>query len=90
ISQSSEGLSTIIAEFDLDVSSAIAAQDVRDKIAPVTAEFRDEIQDPIVERYDPSANAVMSIVFESQNMSLKELSSYLDQRIVPQFRTVSG
>ena len=48
ISQSSEGLSTIIAEFDLDVSSAIAAQDVRDKIAPVTAEFRDEIQDPIV------------------------------------------
>lgn len=90
ISQSSEGLSTIIAEFDLDVSSAIAAQDVRDKIAPVTAEFRDEIQDPIVERYDPSANAVMSIVFESQNMSLKALSSYLDQRIVPQFRTVSG
>lgn len=90
ISQSSEGLSTIIAEFDLDVSSAIAAQDVRDKIAPVTAQFRDEIQDPIVERYDPSANAVMSIVFESQNMSLKELSSYLDQRIVPQFRTVSG
>ena len=90
ISQSSEGLSTIIAEFDLDVSSAIAAQDVRDKIAPVTAEFRDEIQDPIVERYDPSANAVMSIVFESQNMSLKTLSSYLDQRIVPQFRTVSG
>lgn len=90
ISQSSEGLSTIIAEFDLDVSSVIAAQDVRDKIAPVTAEFRDEIQDPIVERYDPSANAVMSIVFESQNMSLKELSSYLDQRIVPQFRTVSG
>ena len=90
ISQSSEGLSTIIAEFDLDVSSAIAAQDVRDKIAPVTAEFRDEIQDPIVERYDPSANAVMSIVFESQNMSLKALSSYLDQRIVLQFRTVSG
>lgn len=90
ISQSSEGLSTIIAEFDLDVSSAIAAQDVRDKIAPVTAQFRDEIQDPIVERYDPSANAVMSIVFESQNMSLKDLSSYLDQRIVPQFRTVSG
>ncbi len=41
------------------------------EIAPVTAEFRDEIQDPIVERYDPSANAVMSIVFESQNMSLK-------------------
>lgn len=90
ISQSSEGLSTIIAEFNLDVPSTLAAQDVRDKIAPVTAEFRDDIQDPIVERYDPTASAVMSVVFESKNMSLRELSSYLDQRIVPQFRTVTG
>ncbi len=90
ISQSSEGLSTIIAEFNLEVPSTLAAQDVRDKIAPVTAEFRDDIQDPIVERYDPTASAVMSVVFESKNMSLRELSSYLDQRIVPQFRTVTG
>ena len=90
ISQSSEGLSTIITEFDLDVPSAVAAQDVRDKIAPVTAEFRDEIQDPVVERYDPTASAVMSIVFESDSMPLRDLSSYLDQRIVPQLRTVAG
>ncbi|NHC04598.1 efflux RND transporter permease subunit [Acinetobacter sp. 187] len=90
VSQSSEGLSTIIAEFNLEVPSTLAAQDVRDKIAPVTAEFRDEIQDPIVERYDPTASAVMSVVFESKNMSLRELSSYLDQRIVPQLRTVTG
>lgn len=90
ISQSSEGLSTIIAEFDLDVPSAVAAQDVRDKIAPVTAEFRDEIQDPVVERYDPTASAVMSIVFESDSMPLRDLSSYLDQRIIPQLRTVAG
>lgn len=89
-SQSSEGLSTIVAEFNLDIPSPVAAQDVRDKIASVTAQFRDEIQDPIVERYDPTANAVMSLVFESKQMSLKALSSYLDQRIVPQFRTVAG
>ena len=90
ISQSSEGLSTIITEFNLDVSSTVAAQDIRDKIASVTAQFRDEISDPIVERYDPSANAIMSVVFESKNMSIKELSSYLDQKIVPQLRTVRG
>lgn len=90
ISQSSEGLSTIIAEFDLNVPSAVAAQDVRDKIAPITAEFRDEIQDPVVERYDPTASAVMSIVFESDSMPLRDLSSYLDQRIIPQLRTVAG
>lgn len=90
ISQSSEGLSMITAEFNLEVPSTMAAQDVRDKIASVTAEFRDEIQEPVVERYDPTANAIMSIVFESDNMGLKALSSYLDQRIVPQLRTVPG
>ena len=90
ISQSSEGLSTVIVEFNLDVSSAVAAQDIRDKIAPVTAQFRDEIDDPIVERYDPTSSAIMSIVFESKGMSLRDLSSYLTQRIVPQLRTVPG
>lgn len=90
ISQSSEGLSTVIVEFNLDVSSSVAAQDIRDKIAPVTAQFRDEIDDPIVERYDPTASAIMSIVFESKDMSLRDLSSYLNQRIVPQLRTVPG
>lgn len=90
ISQSSEGLSTIIVEFNLDMSSAVAAQDIRDKIAPVTAQFRDEIKDPVVERYDPTANAVMSIVFESETMPLRDLSSYLSQQIVPQLRTVPG
>lgn len=90
ISQSSEGLSMITAEFNLEVPSTTAAQDVRDKIASVTAEFRDEIQEPVIERYDPTANAIMSIVFESDNMGLKTLSSYLDQRIVPQLRTVPG
>lgn len=90
ISQSSEGLSTVILEFNLGIPSIVAAQDVRDKIASVTAQFRDEINDPIVERYDPMASPVMSVVFESQNLSLRDLSSFLDQRIVPQLRTVSG
>ncbi len=90
ISQSSEGLSMITTEFNLDVSSTTAAQDIRDKISSVTAVFRDENQDPIVERYDPTSNAIMSIVFESNNMDLKSLSSYLDQRVVPQLRTVAG
>lgn len=90
ISQSSEGLSTIIVEFNLDVPSAVAAQDIRDKIAPVTAEFRDEIQDPVVERYDPTASAIMSIVFESKTQSLRELSTYIDQKVVPELQTVSG
>ena len=89
-SQSSEGLSMIVAQFNLDITSANAAQDVRDKIASVSANFRDEIEQPIVERYDPTASPIMSVVFESNAMSLRDLSTYIDQRLVPQLRTVPG
>ncbi|MGR8032988.1 efflux RND transporter permease subunit [Acinetobacter baumannii] len=89
-SRSSEGLSMVIAEFNLDTSSAIAAQDVRDKIALVIAQLRDEIDTPIVQRYDPSSSPIMSVVFESNSMSLAQLSSYVDKKIVPQLKTVSG
>nr|WP_298891985.1 efflux RND transporter permease subunit [uncultured Acinetobacter sp.] len=90
ISISNEGLSTVVAEFNLDVDSSVAAQEVRDKIAPVSSQFRDEIDDPIINRYDPSAGAVMSVVFESKQMNMRELSSYVDQQLIPQLRTVSG
>lgn len=89
-SQSSEGLSTIVAEFNLNISSSVAAQDVRDKIAAVQASFRDEIDAPVVERYDPASSAVMSVIFEAGTMPLRDFSSYLDQDVLPQLRTIQG
>lgn len=90
ISTSSEGASMVIAEFNLEIDSAVAAQDVRDKIAPVTAQFRDEIDEPVIQRYDPSASPIMSIVFESNQLDMRDLSDFVDQRLIPQLRTVSG
>ncbi len=89
-SKSSEGLSMVIAEFNLDVPSDNAAQDVRDKVAVVKAQFRDEIEDPVIERYDPSSNAILSVVFESNSMRLKDLSTYIKQDVLPKLRTVPG
>lgn len=90
ISSSSEGLSTVIVEFNLDVPSTLAAQDVRDKIAIVQPELRDEVEDPLIERYNPSDAPVLSVIFRSNNMPMRDLSNYLDQRIIPQLRTISG
>lgn len=90
ISSSSEGLSTVIVEFNLDVPSTLAAQDVRDKIAIVQPQLRDEVEDPLIERYNPSDAPVLSVIFRSNNMPMRDLSNYLDQRIIPQLRTISG
>ena len=64
-SYSYEGRSIVFVEFYLNVPVATAVQDVRDKVALVKAEFRDEVDEPIIERYNPSAMPVLSYAFTS-------------------------
>ncbi len=89
-SYSFEGRSMVFIEFFLDVPVATAVQDVRDKVATVKAEFRDEVKDPIIERFNPSAMPVLSYAFTSDTLSPREISTYVDQRIRKRFQTVTG
>ncbi|ELA09740.1 multidrug efflux protein [Moraxella macacae 0408225] len=87
---SQEGLSRVIVQFDLNVSSDVAAQNVRDKLALVTPTFRDEIQDPIIAQYNPADVPVVSVTFRSDTMPIKDLSDYLDNTVKKQLQTVTG
>lgn len=87
---SQEGLSQVIIQFDLDISSDIAVQNVRDKLALVTPQFRDEVKDPIIAQYNPADVPVVSVTFRSDTMPMKDLSSYLDNTVSKQLQTVTG
>lgn len=89
-SVSSQGLSQVIVQFDLNVPSDVAAQNVRDKLALVTPTFRDEVQDPIIAQYNPADTPVVSVTFRSTGMSMKDLSTYLDNTVSKQLQTVTG
>ncbi|MDP2228929.1 MAG: efflux RND transporter permease subunit, partial [Moraxellaceae bacterium] len=89
-SYSYEGRSLIFVEFFLDVPVTVAVQDVRDKVALVKAGFRDEINEPIIERFNPSAMPVLSYAFTSDILAPREISTYVEQRIKKQFQTVTG
>ena len=52
-SRSLEGKSIVIAEFELSVASAVATQDVREKVQQVRAAFRSEIKEPLIQRFNP-------------------------------------
>lgn len=60
-SRSYEGQSVVVVEFQLYVDGRKAADDVREKVAGVRPTFRDEVKDPRVLRFDPSARAVWSV-----------------------------
>lgn len=87
---SQEGLSQVVIQFDLEISSDIAVQNVRDKLALVTPQFRDEVKDPIIAQYNPADVPVVSVTFRSDTMPMKELSSYLDNTVSKQLQTVTG
>ena len=85
-----QGLSQVIVQFDLNIPSDVAAQNVRDKLALVTPSFRDEVTTPIVAQYNPADAPVVSVTFRSDKMSLRELSTYLDNTVKKQLQTVTG
>lgn len=89
-STSYEGRSFVAIEFFLNVPVSVAVQDVRDKIALIKNDFRDEVDDPIIERYNPGAVPVVSLAFTSSTLTPREVSTWIDQKVKKRFQTVPG
>lgn len=64
-STSYEGRSVVIAQFKLEVESTTAAQDVRDKIAALEADLPEEADKPVVARFNPSDEPILSVAISS-------------------------
>ncbi|MFZ5698001.1 MAG: efflux RND transporter permease subunit [Pseudomonadota bacterium] len=89
-STSYEGSSMVIIEFHLSVNPDAAVQDVRDKIAVVKASFRDEVKEPIIQRWNPGATPVLSVAFASTTLPARELTTFVDQRVLKSLQTIPG
>lgn len=89
-STSYEGRSVVTAKFKLEIQGAAAAQDVRDKIAAVEADFPDDADKPIVSRFNPSDQPILSVAISSRSLSVPALTTIADQRVIRQLTTISG
>jgi hydrophobic/amphiphilic exporter-1 (mainly G- bacteria), HAE1 family len=94
-SRSYEGQSVVVVEFQLYVDGRKAAQDVREKIASIRPNFRTEVKEPRVLRFDPSARSIWSVsVLPSTStvapMSDVELTNWADQVLKKRLENVRG
>ena len=87
-SRSLEGKSIVIAEFELSVASAVATQDVREKVQQVRAAFRSEIKEPLIQRFNPDDQPIVSIAVRSDIRAVRELTTLTDQLIIKRIQTV--
>ena len=89
-SVTTEGYSSVAVEFHLGVKIANAQQDAQSKINAIRADFPKDIKEPVIQRIDFNAQAIVSVAVESTSADIKALSSIAEKVIKKRVETVSG
>ncbi|MEP6620720.1 MAG: efflux RND transporter permease subunit, partial [bacterium] len=89
-STSTDGFAQIIVQFQFGKKTDEATQDVRDAISAVRAQLPTEIVEPIIQRFDPSSQPIVSLALTSVTLSPAQLTQIGDQVIGGDLRGISG
>jgi HAE1 family hydrophobic/amphiphilic exporter-1 len=89
-STSQEGLSNIVILFRLEVSTQVAVQDIRGKVAAIRGDLPREIEEPIVQRIDPNALPIISIAVNAPGMPPQAATDLADKFIKRRLENVPG
>jgi len=89
-SQSLEGISLVIVEFEWGTNLDFAAQEVRDKIGLIERYLPQDVQKPIVFKFDASMMPVARYVATSDRYTLTQLKKLLEDDIAPYLERVEG
>ena len=89
-STSQEGLSLIIAIFQLEVSSQVAGQDVRSKISAIRGDLPREIEEPVVQRLNFGEMPVASVAVDAPGLAPVAATNIADKIVKRRLETVSG
>jgi HAE1 family hydrophobic/amphiphilic exporter-1 len=88
-STATEGSARITCKFVLEREIESAAQDVREKVAGALRQLPPNILPPIIQKADPDADPVISLVVAGDK-SLRETSEIADKQIKRVLETVDG
>jgi HAE1 family hydrophobic/amphiphilic exporter-1 len=85
-----DGLAQFIVFFDYEKDVQEASQDIRDAISTQRADLPTEMEEPVLTRFDPSQQSVMSLALTSDRIEAPTLTRLADPMIVRELRTVPG
>ena len=88
-SVSGQGSSFVMATFNLDRDIDVAAQDVRDRVATVLRRLPDEVDPPIISKFDNEDSPILTLAV-SGNRSLRELTEIADKVVKVQLERSVG
>ncbi|SHK93672.1 efflux RND transporter permease subunit [Desulforamulus aeronauticus] len=84
-----EGYALVFAEFSLETPAEVAAQDVRDKIGTIRGQLPQDIEEPVIGRFDPSAMPIISLAVTGE-LSMREMTTIVEDAVKKRLETVNG
>ena len=88
-SVSGQGSSFVMATFNLDRDIDVAAQDVRDRVATVLKRLPDEVDPPIISKFNNEDSPILTLAV-SGDRSLRELTEIADKIVKVQLERSVG
>lgn len=88
-SRNLEGVTSIVVEFELEVKSDQALQDVRDKVAAIERDLPPGIDPPVIQRFDTGSMPVATVALAS-NVSPAELTRIADKIVKQELQQIPG
>ncbi len=85
-----DGLAQFTVFFDFEKDIQVASQDIRDAISTKRADLPTEMEEPVLTRFDPSQQSVLSLALTSSTIPTATLTRIADPMIVRDLRTVPG
>ncbi len=89
-STSSEGSSMVRLSFHLGVKLGEAQQDVAAKVSRIRRALPEDVEEPIIMRFDPNDRPIMSVAMQSSERPIRELTDLAEEVIATRFESVSG
>ena len=90
VSTTVEGMSMIAVEFESGSNLDFAAQDLRDQLAMFADFLPDDIQTPLVMKFDMSALPLLFYGVTSEDRPLNELAEYMDETAGYRLERIEG
>jgi len=89
-STSTEGVSVVIAEFELGTDIHTAEQEVRSKVSALRRDFPTGVEDSVIERLDPADMPIVSLSVVSPQLTPVELTSLTEKVIKRRLESIEG
>ncbi len=87
---STEQVSTIRIEFELDMNLEEAANTIRDRVSKSIKYLPKDVDPPVVEKMDANANPIVILTVESDTKSMLEVGDVVENHIKDRLQTIKG